>query len=139
MRNARVTGVGIAVGLLLRLAAARADEPPATISINWRLLTAAVQSGLDNGFVMTCKQAGLTSFTVAVKGSDGKSLTRTVACPGADNNGMIEVALRGKGPFTVNATAAGKRTLRSEQVRRVRPGDAVTLRIYVHGCDAICD
>jgi hypothetical protein len=138
MRNGGVTGVGIVVALLA-LAPARADEPPAMISINWRLLTAALQGGIDNGFVMTCKQAGLTSLTIAVKGSDGKPVTRSVSCPAADDNGMIDFPLHGKGPFTVSATAPGKRTLRSEQVRRVTAGDAVTLRIYVRGCDSICD
>jgi len=129
------------IGLVALAAIARADAPPAkssTVEVEWRLLTAAVLGGRNNGFAVTCGQASVSRFLLTVRDASGSQAVTSVACPRAEESGHLTVTLRGRAPFTISATAPERRSLRSEQVRNVRPGDVVTVRMYAEGCDEAC-
>jgi hypothetical protein len=111
------------------------------IRLDWRTLTAALRHSNNNGFVMTCKEAGMTSFNVNVVSGSGESTTTTVKCgEGPGENMVLELPGKGKkGPYTITATAPGKPKVRSEKIKNVKGGDWVTLRIYLLGCDDVCE
>ncbi len=132
------------LALLAALAAvARADPPPKpappSVQLNWRLLTAMLQNGHNNGYALTCGEAAASRILVRARAADGATATTTVDCPRAADNGWITLPVRGRAPFTFTATVPGVPAARSEQVRGAVAGDTITLRTYAGGCDLACD
>ena len=113
------------------------DAAMPTLAIDWELLTASIQGGLDNGFALDCDDPKIaaTSLEFTVESSTGTS--RTLAdCPAGTHVGTVTLALPDAvGPYTLSATVAGKPMSASERVRDVRRNSAARVRIYGLGCD----
>lgn len=107
------------------------------LTVYWQLLSANLQSGTHNGFSTNCDEVPATQIQFAVTNAASANTFTTVACPDGMHDGQALIDLPdATGPWTVDASLVGVGASKSEVVRDVGPGDAITVRIYAQGCDA---
>jgi hypothetical protein len=106
------------------------------LELEWDLLSAYLSGGTNNGFAVKCDALPpVTVLTLRVEGGAGARST-AVACPAGAARGVVAVDVPdGIGPYVISGVAEGRPSSVSERVRDVRPTDAVSLRIYLDGCD----
>lgn len=115
--------------------------PPPILALYWSLLTANIQGGTNNGFVVTCDDSSLSSaiktVTFTVQNGAGQKTTTTVPCPAGQSTGNIDLKLPDPtGPFLVYGVADGQASSVSEHLHNISPNSDISIRIYVFGCDA---
>jgi len=117
------------------------DQAPgaATIDVNWSLLTANLQGGVDNGFALDCDKAGATGIRFQLQDESSQTVTTGMTpCPAGQATGAMQVPLpKANQPYTLSATLVGVPKSVSERVKSVMVGGPTyTLRIYAQGCDS---